>query len=155
MAFVFFRTYLSQNSLLTKFQHLDLIKLFRYIRLSLQYDKKASTYIQLLIFTIKSIKLTYYGFKKKKVVTWKWCMIKISVLTAGALPPAWCSLFLCASRYWLKGFWSDGPTLGTDLTHSPAYIHTEEQRKETGRKNINSLTLSAPLLWHEAQKLKL
>lgn len=39
------------------------------------------------------------------------------VLTAGPLSPAWCSLFLWASRYWLKGFCRDGPTLGTDLTY--------------------------------------
>lgn len=46
--------------------------------------------------------------------------IKNDVLTAGPLSPAWCSLLLWASRYWLKGFCRDGPTLGTDLTYKAA-----------------------------------
>lgn len=59
--------------------------------------------------------------------------------TAGALPPAWCSLFLWASRYWLKGFWSEGPTLGTELTSRPP--ETSEQRsgeeRQRGGRQMN------------------
>jgi hypothetical protein len=40
-----------------------------------------------------------------------------SALTAGVPSPVWWwSLLLCASRYSLKGFCMEGPTLGRDLT---------------------------------------
>lgn len=67
-----------------------------------------------LIWCTKWMKVTIQNKKK----FWSECKALTGVkggLTAGALPPAWCSLFLWASRYWLKGFWSSGPTLGTDL----------------------------------------
>ena len=61
-------------------------------------------------------------------------------LTAGALPPSWCSLVLWASRYWLKGFWRAGPTLGTDLMSQTS---TQKTHKKRGRKNSKSLTLKS------------
>lgn len=76
-----------------------------------------------------------------------WYMVKINLhlLTAGALPPAWCSLFLCASRYCLKGFCRDGPSLGTDLTlHSHTAAKENNKKREEEEKQSVTYPLSSP-----------